>query len=913
MCRLGHSMGRSVGFGDEWFKIRLEIVWAMSMGLEMVRFDQPCFLVKGAVEYFREHMALGDYLTQEGQSEMTWAGKGAEMLGLAGQCNLTHFENLCRGLHPVSGEKLMVRNKGASRRVCYFGQVSPPKDVSILHLVGGDQRIAGWWREAVAETLREVEAVTATRVRRAGANLDRQTGNMVTAIVTHDANRSLDPQLHTHLCIMNVTYDAAEGRWKSVQPTGFYRHQGYFREVCYNRLAARMLEAGYELEPVRRIGFTVKGVPAELRDTFSKRRKEILREATETTSQDELQNIALRTRAGKTNATAATLRARWLAECGGHLDTLRAVIASAQGSSRPVLLVTAIDAVDSAGAHVFERRSVVDGRVLLREGLVAGRGQVTLAALKQAVAVRERAGELIRSGDEVASQAGLEAEKEFTGWASAELKACGKLGTKPLTAGLGPDQIKAVTELLASPSRVVILQGDAGTGKTTCLKTIVAGIERPGGKVFGCAPSAGATEVLRNELTPFADTLQQLLVNESLQRVIRGHVIVVDEAGLVSVREMRDLCRLAARNENRLLLVGDTKQHSSVEAGDALRALQQYARVPVSRLTEIRRQRDPEYRKAVSLLARGDAFGAFNQLNRLRAVREFTPGDGLWQAAAADYVRTVRGGKSCLAISPVWSEIHRFTAAVREQLQIGGLLEPDRCSVVTVHPLKFTREERRRVRSYQAGDMLTFHQSWGAFQKHDSFLVLRREDRELVVRDDGGYEHRIDPSRTNGFTVGIARKIPVAKGDRLLIRANLPEAGVRNGDLVEVAGFSEFGQIVLNNGHQLPAWFHEFSHGYATTSHAAQGKTVDRGILLMAEAGLVAGNLKQAYVSNSRFRESQMIYTTDKQAAREAMMRPADRKLALEMPAPPPDETALAPEHEDLAPRPEAGLSAMKA
>ena len=65
------------------------------------------------------------------------------MLGLAGQCDLTHFENLCRGLHPVSGEKLMVRNKGVSRRVCYFGQVSPPKDVSILHLVGGDQRIAG--------------------------------------------------------------------------------------------------------------------------------------------------------------------------------------------------------------------------------------------------------------------------------------------------------------------------------------------------------------------------------------------------------------------------------------------------------------------------------------------------------------------------------------------------------------------------------------------------------------------------------------------------------------------------------------------------------------------------------------------------------------------------------------------------
>ncbi|MEX2044546.1 MAG: relaxase domain-containing protein [Opitutus sp.] len=64
----------------------------------MVRFDRPCFTVLGAVEYFREHMAIGDYLTQEGQAEMTWVGRGAERLGLTGQCELPNFDNLCRGL-----------------------------------------------------------------------------------------------------------------------------------------------------------------------------------------------------------------------------------------------------------------------------------------------------------------------------------------------------------------------------------------------------------------------------------------------------------------------------------------------------------------------------------------------------------------------------------------------------------------------------------------------------------------------------------------------------------------------------------------------------------------------------------------------------------------------------------------------
>jgi len=161
--------------------------------------------------------------------------------------------------------------------------------------------------------------------------------------------------------------------------------------------------------------------------------------------------------------------------------------------------------------------------------------------------------------------------------------------------------------------------------------------------------------------------------------------------------------------------------------------------------------------------------------------------------------------------------------------------------------------------------------------------VVRGEDRVLVLQDGDGNERRLDPRRASGFEVGFAREIPVAVGDRLLVRANLKAAELRNGDLVEVAGFREDGNIALKDGRNLPYWFRQFAHGYATTSHAAQGKTVDRGILLMGDEGIAAGNLKQAYVSNSRFRESQVIFTSSKSEAREAMMRPADRLLAMEM------------------------------
>jgi hypothetical protein len=704
-------------------------------------------------------------------------------------------------------------------------------------------------------------------------------------MVTHDASRSLDPQLHTHVCIMNVTYDEAEGRWQSVQPSGLYRHQGYFREVCYNKLAQRMAAAGYTLESVRGLGFNVAGVPPELRDRFSKRRRAILAHAKAlgVATQDALQAIAGESRAAKTAATAADLRTGWQQEAGPALATLHEAVARADGRPKTGPFVSPRDAVMSAEAHVFERRSVVDDRLLLREALIAGRGQVSLDALKRAVVARERSGELVRSGDEIASREGLESEREFTGWAAAQPGRGRVLGKPPARMDLGPDQKAAMRGVLGSKAAVVILQGDAGTGKTSCLKTIVAGIEGAGGRVFGCAPSSGATDVLRHELTPEAETLQLLLVNEDLQRRVRGRVLVVDEAGFVSTREMRDLCRLAARNDNRLLLVGDIKQHHSVEAGDALRCLQEFARVPVFRLTEIRRQQDPAYRQAVARLARGDAFGAFHHFDRLGAVQEEKSPAALFARAANDYVRTVRAGKSCLAISPVWEEIHQFTHEVRRQLRAAGLLHSDERTCLTVHSLKWTQEERRRIGNYQPGDVLTFHRDYGAFAKHDAATVTRRDDDSLIVRRADGREHRIDPRRASGYTVGLAREIPVAEGDRLLIRANLKPSNLRNGDIVEVAGLASDGAIRLKDGRVLPDWFQEFSHGYATTSHAAQGKTVDRGILLMGEAGIAAGNLKQSYVSNSRFRESQMIYTTDKETARNAMMRTSDRKLAREL------------------------------
>jgi conjugative relaxase-like TrwC/TraI family protein len=165
-------------------------------------------------------MDLGDYLREGDRAQLVWVGMGAERLRLTGPCRSEDFEGLCRAEAPSSGIRLAAREV-AERRIRFFAPVSAPKDVSIACLVGGDRRIATWWKEAVAETLREIEAVAATRVRKGGVYEDRTTVMFAAAVVMQEASRSLYPQLHSHVAIMNFTFDPVEA-----SPTKAFPNRG---------------------------------------------------------------------------------------------------------------------------------------------------------------------------------------------------------------------------------------------------------------------------------------------------------------------------------------------------------------------------------------------------------------------------------------------------------------------------------------------------------------------------------------------------------------------------------------------------------------------------------------------------------------------------------------------------------------
>src|SRR5271157_6521960 len=187
--------------------------------------------------YSSRHLEHSDYYAEGERVTGQWYGRGAEMLGLRGAIDSEDFEALLQGLHPETNEFLRVRHsadrtaaggkKLAQGRTLYDFTISAPKSVSVLAILGGDERLISAHRTAVGEALKEVEAYAASRVRKSGANENRTTGNLALALYHHDTSRELDPQLHTHAVAANLTFNGTEGRWKALQASDIYERRAY--------------------------------------------------------------------------------------------------------------------------------------------------------------------------------------------------------------------------------------------------------------------------------------------------------------------------------------------------------------------------------------------------------------------------------------------------------------------------------------------------------------------------------------------------------------------------------------------------------------------------------------------------------------------------------------------------------------
>lgn len=747
-----------------------------------------------------------------------------------------------------------------------------------------DTRIVDAHREAAGIALRELEAFAGTRVRKNGAMEDRTTGSLVGAAFQHTSSRALDPQLHTHFTLFNATFDRTEKRWKALQTSGMFGAIHYGTAVYRNELAARLHRLGYSTRATAH-GFEIEGVKPDIIERFSKRAQQrnaaVAREEKRLgrkLSHNEVSHVVHQSRPRKLkNASEREVRAAQLDEIGFfEKRALRAVVAQACGQKvEATESVTASEAIRHSVDHAFARQSVAAEHELLEAALAKGCGQLELPALKSELDARP---ELVHMGAEYSTKEILRSELWMIRHVDRGLNAEEAIAPRHrVTESLGADQRAALKLVLSSCDRITGMQGLAGAGKTTALRELDAAVKQSGRELIVCAPSAAATDVLRKEGFSEAVTVAKLLTDPV--RLPSRSVLVVDEAGTLGTRDMIKVFEKAM--DARVVLVGDTGQHAPVAQGDALRILEKHSGYRFGQLTEIRRQRSEELKETVTLAAKQQTREAFARLVKAGEVVEHNDTAALHQKAAEDYLQATQRGKAALVVSPTWAEIAAVTEAIRQKLREQKQLAAKEEKVRVFDPVGWTDAQKRLVSHYEPGLQLRFVKRSGEFKASETVEVVEQRGRQLLVRGTDQRERLFFPSRSvSAFEVGQRREIGVAAGDVLLLRANAP--GFVNGERVTVKA-AQRERITLTDGRELPRDYRTFSHGYAVTSHAAQGKTVDEVLVVASSQSFAAVSQEQFYVSISRARERARIYTDDAELLRRRVEDTHTRKAAVEL------------------------------
>jgi len=332
---------------------------------------------------------------------------------------------------------------------------------------------------------------------------------------------------------------------------------------------------------------------------------------------------------------------------------------------------------------------------------------------------------------------------------------------------------------------------------------------------------------------------------------------------------MREFLARLGRND-RVLLIGDTRQHQGVEAGRPFEQLQQ-AGMRTAKLDEIVRQKDPALKSAVEMLAKGQVSAALGSLQQQGRVREIPGTEERIRAIARSYVESP---EKTLIVSPDNASRRELNVAVRQELKANGTLAPeDHTFRVLVQRQDMTGAERSWASHFEVNDVIRYARGSKIAGieagTYGTVVGINPAANLLTVERSSGDLTTYDPRRLIGVSVyrGIEREFSV--GDRIQFTAPDKSLGVANRDLAVIESIAPDGRVSarLDNNRQVEFDAREhrhFDHGYAVTSHSAQGLTAER-VLVNADTGVHPDllNSRFGYVSISRASHEAMLFTDD--------------------------------------------------
>lgn len=770
----------------------------------------------------------GYYARMEDKDNI-WFGSLKEDLGLSEALQKNDFNKL-----------VQERKERAGFDLCF----SAPKSVSIAMCMDDEIR-----RDMLEAHNKAVETILAriekneigARVTNDKVTKHIKTGNMICGRFNHYVSRASDPQLHTHAVILNKT--KYNGKYYAVDNEPLYKNKIFYGQLYRNTLAKELMQKGYEVKTTNREKgfFELAGIKEKSIEHFSSRREEIMKQLKEwgASSPQSAEKAALLTRQAKEHRDIGKLMESWK-------ETLTQLNEKCVEKAAEPIVPTKeqYDAeLERAVKHLSNRIFAFKERDYEKFALAHGVG-VGMAEDQVKDYFQEQQGkEILYLGKRqdnkkdlsvyFGTQKNYEIEQEIfqrLSQAKNKLEGIERGKVKDYldknamdqegNLVLSKQQRDAVIFVTTNKDQYSAVQGLAGTGKTRMLNVARQVFESNDYEVKGVCFAGKAAEGLQKDSGIASTTIHSFLnrlerenghmdtetdfkeKNEwnvsGLKPGDKKEVWIVDEAGMVGNSTMRSLMQAADARKAKIVFVGDKNQLLPIAVGNSFAHSVNKSQIATVTIDEIQRQKQKDLLQSVKEAVLGSIFKSLEILDKNKDVQQIANRKDRMKEIVKEYVNLSQvERKKTIILTADNQDRNLLNTNIRKELKKTGQLAP-------------------------------------------------------------GHVAKIEDSR------GYISKREFSVDDKVIFLRNDNQLGVKNGQTGFIQEIKQNNLVIDTNGRKMEIdllQYNKIDHGYAMTTHKAQGITEDRALIHIDSAQKQLNSRNSYYVDISRARHQVKIFT----------------------------------------------------
>ncbi|OPY84929.1 MAG: Multifunctional conjugation protein TraI [Smithella sp. PtaU1.Bin162] len=845
-----------------------------------------------------------------------WLGGGCEFLGLeVGTVVLKDdFNNIING-NDLTGRQIVQDTYAAAGRTEHRAGVdfvfSDPKSVSIMEHLAKDERIRNIRSGAIEDVVRHIDDnyIAYRETVNYQVNVVHATGKGIFSTYEHSTSRENDPNSHTHVLICNMV-QRNDGSYRALYNDDIFKNQKEITAVYNASMAKGLSEIGYAIEIKPNGLYEVAGVPKELMDTFSKRTANIKQAEAEYLDNNnipktnpKIQVIAtLETRPEKSDLTKKYLLDSWnkqACDIGYPQDKLASLVAAAFNNK----IVNDIS-VNSVIRHVVNDLTATESTFttseLMKHSLALSLGKynkndITKEIAKNAVTDRlfTEIAPGIHSTDKM-----IETEKDIL-W----MLEAGKGNVDPLMSkeeaqsfitafekdnnniaphGLTRDQRNLFIDVMTSPDQFIVIQGDAGTGKTTIFKAVAAACEEKNVTLTGHSKTGKAVEEFVSATGARGITVDSFLLHKSEES--GTSLRIIDEASMLGSLQTHSMMERAVTDDARLILLGDMKQLQAIDAGRAFQDAQEKGDIHVVKLAQSIRQKNAYTIKLAELTKSkykiNDAVNLINENNKLYERISFNDRrDIILELYKND-------PSNSIVVTSTNKEKDVLNSDIRSYLVNNNAIDSNGFFFKTQAPISLVGIAKRFSSHYEIDNTIHIKKSFQGIESGTSGKItsIDLNNNKITATMDDGSMQKIDMFKNGDKISGSADTIKeFAQGDHIMFLKNDKLIGVNNGQTGTINSIDESGIINVSVGkNRINVNLNHYNyvdHAYAITDYKSQGGSYSK-VIFSALANRV--NLNSFYVAATRAKDDFYLLTDDIDQLKKYASLPQDKKSTLD-------------------------------